>query len=116
MKYWLLIALFVPLPALAELAGSWTLSIDTPRGMQNPQLIVQRDGDTYSGTYHSLRGPIAIENVRTDGQAFSFEMQITVPIGAIDVVYAGTIDGDSMTGAVENPRGKVPFSGKRNPQ
>jgi len=36
-----------------------------------------------------------------------------VPIGDIEVNYSGTIAGDDMTGQVQNPRGTVPFTGKR---
>ena len=113
----LLIALTLgaSLPAAAELAGTWTLAIDTPRGMQNPKLEVMKEDGVYTGTYHSLRGPVALNNVQTDGTQFSFDIQITVPIGDIDVSYDGTIDGDNMTGKVINPRGEVPFSGVRNP-
>ena len=107
-------AALLSLPASAELAGSWTLTIDTPRGKQNPKLdVVQKDG-AYSGTYHSLRGPVEINNVQTDGKAFSFDIQISVPIGVIDVTYSGTIDGDGMDGKVVNPRGEVPFAGVRD--
>ena len=103
-----------PLSAAAELAGTWTLTIDTPRGEQNPKLeVIQADG-AYTGTYHSLRGPIALNNVQTDGKSFSFDIQITVPIGNLDVSYIGEIDGDNMSGTVVNPRGEVPFSGVRD--
>ncbi len=107
-------AMLSSLPASAELTGSWTLTIDTPRGKQNPKLeVAQKDG-VYSGTYHSLRGPIEINNVQTDGKAFSFDIQISVPIGEIDVTYTGVIDGDRMNGKVVNPRGEVPFAGVRD--
>ena len=107
-------ALCLPLSAAAELAGSWTLSIDTPRGVQNPKLVVEHSDSGYSGTYHSLRSPVDVNNIQTDGTTFSFELVITVPIGDIDVAYVGTIDGDNMTGSVRNPRGEVPFSGTRD--
>ncbi len=113
---WCLTALVLmwPLAAAAELAGNWTLSIDTPAGPQNPKLEVQQTGGSYSGTYHSRRGPVPLKNVQTDGKTFSFEIVITVPIGEIDVTYTGTIEGDEMVGRVRNPRGEVPFSGRRD--
>ena len=107
-------ACLAPLTATAELAGTWTLTINTPRGVQNPKLeVIETDG-VYAGTYHSLRGPLELNNVQTDGRSFSFDIQITVPIGDIDVTYTGEIDGDNMSGKVVNPRGEVPFSGQRN--
>ena len=97
----------------SELAGTWTLTIDTPRGVQHPSMVIDQDGDSYSGVYNSLRGPIDIETISRDGDSFAFPLKITVPIGDIEVNYRGTINGDDMTGTVESPRGGVPFTAKR---
>ena len=100
--------------ALAEeLAGIWTLTIDTPRGVQHPTLEINQTDGTYSGIYNSRRGPIDIETISREGNSFTFPLVITVPIGDIEVNYSGTILGDDMTGSVHSPRGEVPFSGKR---
>ena len=97
-----------------ELAGEWTLTIDTPRGVQHPTLVVNEQDGSYSGTYNSLRGPIDIEAISRDGDSFAFPLVITVPIGDIEVDYRGTISGDDMIGSVHNPRGEVAFTGKRS--
>ena len=96
-----------------ELAGEWTLTIDTPRGVQHPTLVIVRDGDRYSGVYNSRRGPIDIEAIKTDGESFSFPLVITVPIGDIEVIYVGSFRNNDMTGSVQSPRGAVPFSASR---
>jgi len=98
----------------SELAGTWTLTIDTPRGVQHPTLVISQNGDGYSGVYNSLRGPLDIERINRDGDKFDFPITITVPIGDIEVNYAGTISGDDMTGTVQSPRGEVPFTAKRD--
>ncbi len=96
-----------------ELAGEWTLSIDTPRGLQHPTLVITRDGPNYTGIYNSMRGPINIDSISRDGNNFAFPLVITVPIGEIEVNYQGSVAGDDMTGQVQNPRGTVPFTGQR---
>lgn len=96
-----------------ELAGEWTLTIDTPRGVQHPTLIIVKNGDSYSGVYNSLRGPIDIDAIEREGNNFAFPLVITVPIGEIEVSYRGSIDDDDMAGSVQNPRGEVQFTGKR---
>ncbi len=98
----------------AELTGTWTLSIDTPRGVQNPTLEVVNNDGVYSGTYNSIRGPLPIEQITIAGETFEFPLVITVPIGEISVLYKGRIEGDAMSGLVQNPRGEVPFTGVRN--
>jgi hypothetical protein len=106
--------LFAAAGAMAdELAGTWTLTLDTPRGIQHPTLEIREKGDGYSGVYNSLRGPIEIESITRDGNTFAFPLQITVPIGDIEVNYSGSFEGDEMTGTVENPRGSVPFTATR---
>ncbi len=101
-------------PAWAnDLVGEWVLSIDTPRGVQNPTLVVEANGEGYSGVYNSMRGPIPIDSISFDGQSFAFPLVITVPIGEIEVNYRGSIDGDAMRGSVQNPRGEVAFTGSR---
>ena len=96
------------------LVGEWTLAINSPRGVQNPRLVVEQSGDRLTGVYHSRRGPLAIEAIKFDGSNFSFPLEIEVPIGKIEVNYRGRISGDEMQGLVQNPRGEVPFSGRRN--
>jgi len=96
-----------------ELAGEWTLTIDTPRGVQHPVLSITRKDDGYTATYKGRQGLLAIDEVTRDGNQFAFPLAITVPIGTINVSYEGVIDGDRMTGVVGNPRGEVPFSGER---
>lgn len=107
----------VSAPAAAQagagLVGAWTLNIDTPRGVQNPKLVVRESAGGYSATYDSRQGVTQIDEVTIDGNRFSFPMELTIPIGTIEVEYKGQIDGDQLQGVVENPRGQVPFSGVR---
>ena len=100
--------------AADDIPGTWTLSIDTPRGLQHPTLVVVRQDDDYSGVYNSVRGPIDVPRIEFADGAFSFPLTISVPIGEIEVQYVGRIEGDRMTGAAQSPRGKVPFTGERD--
>ena len=99
--------------AAAELAGKWTLSIDTPRGTANPVLEIVKTDETYSGQYHGRRGTMKIDAIETTGNTFSFPLVISVPIGDIEVEYTGTFDDKRMEGVARNPRGAVPFTGVR---
>jgi len=74
----------------AIITGQWTLTIDTPRGIQNPIVEISEVDGVLKGTYQSFRGPLDITEVTLDGNDFSFPLKITVPIGTIEVSYAGT--------------------------
>jgi len=99
--------------SISELAGEWTLTIDTPRGVAHPVLLITATDSGYAATYKGRQGLLTIDEVTRDGNRFAFPLSITVPIGTIEVSYQGVIDGDRMTGVVANPRGEVPFSGER---
>ena len=98
----------------SELVGTWTLSIQTPRGLNHPTLeVVETDG-VYSGTYNSARGPLQIKQITIEGDQFEFPLVISIPIGDISVQYRGSVSGNEISGLVINPRGEVPFRGVRN--
>jgi len=67
----------------SELAGDWTLTIDTPRGVQHPVLSIQRNNSGYTATYSGRQGVLTIDEVTRDGNRFAFPLSITVPIGTI---------------------------------
>ncbi|MGE0621672.1 MAG: hypothetical protein AB7I04_01610 [Pseudomonadales bacterium] len=96
-----------------DFSGTWTLTLDTPNGVQNPTLVIEQNGDGYSGVYNSRRGPIEIPEIKRDGNAFAFPLTISVPIGEVQVDYRGTFAGDEMQGSVQSPRGEVPFTAKK---
>ena len=100
--------------AADPLAGTWTLTIDTPRGVQNPTLEVAQNDAGYSGVYNSARGPIPVERIELDGNRFSFPLLVKLPIGDTQLQYTGTLDGNRMTGTAGTPRGEIPFSGVRS--
>ena len=107
--------LLVPgLVAADDFAGVWTLSIDTPRGLQHPVLTVSESNGQYSGTYEGRMGLLRIDSIIREGNRFQFPLTISVPIGEIDVFYSGTTDGNAMEGVVQNPQGEVPFTGLRD--
>ena len=109
----LLCLLFHPGAHAEDFAGTWTLTLDTPNGVQNPTLVVEENGTGYSGVYNSRRGPIEIPEISRDGNAFSFPLVISVPIGDIQVNYSGSFEGEDMTGSVQSPRGEVPFTAQK---
>ena len=53
---------------------------------------------------------------RREESLMEVPLSISVPIGDIEVNYAGSFEGDEMTGAVQSPRGTVPFTARRGPE
>ncbi|MEM7219404.1 MAG: hypothetical protein AAF515_13645 [Pseudomonadota bacterium] len=96
-----------------EITGKWRLTVETPRGTQHPELTIWREGDGHAGTYKGRRGEIAIDSVATSGNAFSFPLTITMPMGEMEMSYEGVVVDDRVTGTIGNPMGQIPFEGVR---
>ena len=98
---WLLAA-----AAIAEgPVGTWTLSIDTPRGTRTPSLVIREADGRYHGTLSGERGTQEIAEIAVDGDTFSFPLDVTMPMGTFAMTYSGTVEGDSLTGTIGGPRG-----------
>lgn len=103
----------ISIPATAEIAGVWTLTVETPRGTQHPTLTITSTPTGYSGTYVGARGELPIERIEADGDSFSFPLTVTMPMGEVELKYSGRVTGDSVAGEIGNPMGSVPFVGVR---
>ena len=95
-----------------DLIGTWTLTSDTPRGMQEAELIVRKAGDGLAGTLEGRRNREIAEIKRTD-DGFSFVIELDTPRGSFRLAYKGKIEGDTLSGNIETPRGERPFKGVR---
>ena len=98
----------------ADLSGTWTLTIETPMGISNPILTIRKSADGYDGTYESQRGKRGVEDIEVMGQAFSFRMMVSMPMGDFEMVYKGSIDGEKISGTIGNAMGEIAFVGSRS--
>ncbi|MFP6853793.1 MAG: hypothetical protein VB939_11345 [Pseudomonadales bacterium] len=98
----------------ADLSGTWTLTIETPMGISNPILTIRKSADGYDGTYESQRGKRGVEDIEVMGQAFSFRMMVSMPMGDFEMVYKGSIDGEKISGTIGNAMGEIAFVGRRS--
>ena len=98
----------------ADLLGTWTLTIETPMGISNPILTIRKSADGYDGTYESQRGKRGVEDIEVMGQAFSFRMMVSMPMGDFEMVYKGSIDGEKISGTIGNAMGEIAFVGRRS--
>ena len=98
----------------ADLSGTWTLTVETPMGISNPILTIWKSADGYDGTYESRRGKGGVEDIQVTGQAFSFRMMVSMPMGDFEMVYKGSIDGEKISGTIGNSMGEIAFVGRRS--
>ena len=99
--------------AYAEVAGSWALTSEGRQGTNHSVLTIEQTDEGYHGSIAGQRGTRQLPSIAVDGNTFSFEVTMRVPIGEIDLTYTGTVDGDAVSGTIATPMGERPFSGTR---
>ena len=93
--------------------GTWELTSETPRGPRTIELTIHETDGAYSGTITGRRGEMAVEVINVEGDTLSFTRSVSTPNGDFQLDYAGTVDGDSISGTIRTPRGENQFTGKR---
>jgi len=96
-----------------SVAGTYKLTMNTPMGVRTPTLILKEEGGTVSGTYAGQMGTTEFSGGMADGNNVKFDVSIS-PMGQeITLSFDGTIEGDSISGSVNTPRGASEFTGTR---
>ena len=111
-----LVALLVALPMQAQesnIAGKWETTRETPSGTMTSTFTFVVDGSKLTGTIGSRMGDTKISEGSVDGNKISFKVVMSRGDRTIEMVYAGTVEGDTITGTMETPRGEQPWTAKR---
>ncbi len=98
----------------ADPAGIYDITMETRRGMQTLELVIEATPDGYAGALNGGRaGDRAIASITVDGDNFEFPLAIDTPMGEMKLTYKGSVSGDDVTGHIETQMGTRPFSGTR---
>lgn len=94
--------------------GTYKIEIDTPMGKQEGTLTLKADGDKLSGSMDSMMGKMEFGGGSVKGDAVSWSMNISSPMGDMKLDYTGKVTGDDIAGEVKAGNfGSSPFKGKR---
>lgn len=94
-----------------DVTGSWTVTVQTPRGTQEStaELTMETDG-TLSGKVRGERGEGSITEGWVSGTRFNFTVQMTMGGRSVQASYTGTTEGDEMEGSVSFGRFSSEFT------
>ncbi len=97
-----------------DLTGTWTLTVESPRGTQEStaELTMTEDG-TLSGSVSGTRGEGSLSEGWVSGNSFSFTVAMSMGGRSVEAVYSGTLEGDEMEGNVSMGRFSQTFSGTK---
>ena len=97
----------------AVIDGAWTLTVNSPIGVQTSTLVLEINGGMLIGTATSEEGSQQIANGMIDGRKVAWEMSISKPM-SLTLKFSGMVVGDRMSGSVKaGSFASFPFSGAR---
>jgi hypothetical protein len=92
----------------ADVSGEWDMTIQTPRGEMSLTTKFTQDGEKLTVAMVGPRGGEARGEGTIQGTAIQWSVTRTGPEGnSFTVTYKGTVEGTTMSGTAENPRGTV---------
>lgn len=95
--------------------GTYKIDVNSPMGAQSATLTLKTDGDSLSGTSVSSQGTQDFDGGSVDSNDFTFSMNLSGPMGQIQLDFKGTVDGDDISGNVQlGSFGSASFKGGRS--
>jgi hypothetical protein len=83
-----------------DVTGIWDMTVESPQGALDVVATLKQEGEKLTGTQASQMGEVALE-----GSVVGNEIKYTINIDAggqqMTIVYAGKVEGDTMTGVFD---------------
>lgn len=102
---------------MSKLDGKWNVTVKTYMGDQHAVHEYHTEGDTLTGiiTDGGNGNTATVEKGKAEGDHFSFEFTIRIPIGEMTFEMAGDVsdDGNTLSGTSKNSMGEFEFTAVR---
>jgi amidohydrolase family protein len=101
---------------LAQVAGTWTMTVNGPQGAMTSTLTMTQTGDALDGQIISQFGNAAISDGRVNGRNVSWIASFQIGGERTTVNFEAEVDGNRMTGrARTGESGTMTFTAERKP-
>jgi imidazolonepropionase-like amidohydrolase len=104
--------------AKVEIAGTWSVTTETPQGKSETTLTIKKDGSNYSGSVSGGRLPQAVDLEKVELSGNILKYSYTFPMGgqSLKVDVEATVEGTGFKGtATAGSFGNFPVEGKKDP-
>jgi hypothetical protein len=88
----------------ANVAGTWSVSFETPNGTMTQTLTLTQDGSSLTGTIGGERGTADVKG-SVSGSTVNFSATRKGQRGTFTTNYSGTLDGDTIKGTISGGGG-----------
>jgi len=103
------------MPAAANVAGTYNITIDVPGQVVSGTLVLTQQGDVINGTMTTQLGVTQIRNGRAFPDGFAFAAAVEFGGASIDIAVKATVTGNILSGTIDSPQGAVPITGTKLP-
>jgi hypothetical protein len=99
----------------AEVAGTWSVHIESSFGNRDSTLVLEQTGTTLKGTMKSEMGTAEVKG-SIEGNEIEFIVAIDMGGRKFDLEFKGTVEGNTMSGTIDTPFGESSkFKGEKEP-
>ena len=99
----------------ADVSGNWNLTVESPRGVQNPTMTLAQKGEEVTGTYKGARGEMPVKGT-LKGNDLKLSYTVSMQGNEMTINYEGVVNGDAIDGKViMGQMGEAKFSAKKAP-
>jgi hypothetical protein len=102
--------------AVADLSGTWTLTINFGPNTVPGTLSLRQQGATLAGSLQSPFGTTELSDGSAGPDGFRFKTTASVQGRVVEITITGTVNGDRMTGLAASEIGSADFTGTRQPR
>jgi len=82
----------------SSVAGTWELTVESPRGKSTSMLTIKQEGDKLSGVIKGRNGERPLESIALKGNEITFTITISAQGQDLLITYKGKVEKDSMKG------------------
>ncbi len=83
-----------------DVTGDWEMTVVTQRGERIRAVSFEQDGEKITVTMEGRQGEETTGEGTIKGNAIEWTISLSTPRGDMTMTYKGTVEGDTMTGAV----------------
>jgi len=101
---------------MAQVAGTWTMTVNTPQGAMTSTLTLTQTGDALDGSILSELGTATLSDGRVSGRNVSWSASFQVGGERMTVSFEAEVEGNRMTGRARTAEmGTMTFTAEKKP-